>query len=102
MERPPVEVYGLPWYRIKDYATIRRIMVDGHKFPCSFATWRLCNKHGEKILKQEGKMVVRVVIDPEVFRRWCDAYSLDRNFIARFLYAGLIAKHHARTLIALD
>jgi hypothetical protein len=102
MEKHPVKVYGLPWYRVEDYATIRRIMVDGHNFPRSFATWRLSVKHAEKRLKRDGKMVVRVVIDPESFLRWCEAHSLDRNLTARFLYAGLLAKHHARTLAAFD
>lgn len=102
MEKSHVAVYGLPWYRVRDYATIRRIMVDGHNLPCSFAIWRLSAKHGEKILKRNGKMVVRVVIDPKVFRGWCEAHSLDLNSSARFLYAGFLAKHHVRTRLALD
>jgi hypothetical protein len=102
MDKSSVEIYGLPWYRLKDYATIRRIMADGHNLPYSFAIWRLSAKHGEKRLKQDGKMVVRVLIDPEAFRRWCEAHSLDLNSTARFLYAGHFAKHHASTLMPLD
>lgn len=94
MGKYTVEVYGLPWYRIKDHATIRRIMADGHNLPCSFAIWRLSVESGERKLKREGKTAVRVLIDPEKFRGWCAAHGLDLNATARILYASLLAKYH--------
>ena len=94
MDKPIVEFYGLPWYRIKDYATIRRIMADGHNLPSSFAIWRFSFEIGERKLKREGKRVVRVLIDPEMFRGWCVAHGLDLNATARALYASLVAKNH--------
>lgn len=98
MYKTPVEVYGLPWYRIKDYATIRRIMADGHNLPHSFDISRLSVENAERKLRHEGKTVVRVLIDPEIFRGWCVAHSLDLNATARILFASLLAKHHAMTI----
>lgn len=94
MDKPTVDVYGLPWYRIKDYAAIRRIMADGHNLPSSFAIWRFSSGIGERKLKREGKRVVRVLIDPEMFRSWCVAHGFDLNATARALYASILAKHH--------
>jgi hypothetical protein len=42
----------------------------------------------EEQLKAEGRNVVRVGIEPDVFRRWCESKGLPMNREARSRFAG--------------
>lgn len=83
---------GIAWYNIEDYDAIRRIMADRDQLPDTFAIWRMKAEAREKLYQREGKVVVRVRIDPETFPDWCRSRALNVDSEARMLYASLIAK----------
>lgn len=87
-----VDAIGIAWYRLEDYDAIRRIMADRNQLPDTFSIWRMKAEAHEKMERRNGKVVVRVFIDPETFPDWCLSRSLDVDAKARMLYASLIAK----------
>lgn len=92
MNGQAIDAFGFAWYHLEDYDAIRRVMADGHQFPATFSEWRMKAETGEKKFRREGKVVVRVFIDPETFPDWCRARGLNIDAHARMLYASLIAK----------
>lgn len=87
----PTMILGMAWYKAEHYDAIRRIMADGHKLPATFHEWRMKAETGEKKFRREGKIVVRVFIDPETFPDWCRARGLNVDAQARMQYAATIA-----------
>jgi hypothetical protein len=87
-----IDALGIAWYKLEDYDAILRIMADSDKLPDTFSEWRMKAEQREKLERRNGKVVVRVLIDPETFPDWCRSRSLNVDAKARMLYASLIAK----------
>jgi len=88
----PVQIIGMVWYERNHYDAIRAVMADGHKLPGTFHEWRMKAETGEKKFRRDGKIVVRVLIDPETFPGWCLARGLNIDAQARNLFAAEVAK----------
>jgi hypothetical protein len=92
MENHTVQIVGMVWYdSIENYEACLRIMRDSHKLPARYHLWRMKAETGEKSLRRQGKTVVRVVIDPKAFTRWCHVRGLDLDADARNQYAARVA-----------
>lgn len=88
----PVQIIGMVWYEREHYDAIRRVMTDREKLPATFHEWRMKAETEEKKFRREGKIVVRVLIDPETFPDWCRSRGLNIDAQARNLFAAEAAK----------
>ena len=86
---PPV---GIAWYRAQDYGQIRRIMADAAEFPVTYREWREVSERLESNLRQQGHVVLRAIIDPEIFPEWCKARGLNVDAEARTKFVNQVAR----------
>jgi hypothetical protein len=56
---------------------MREIVVDSDNFPQTHERWRHEAESYERRWKSRGHLVIRIVIDPEAFLRWCTAASVE-------------------------
>jgi hypothetical protein len=87
-----VRATGMAWYRLEDYSAILSIMTDSAKLPRTFHEWRMKAETGEKKLRKEGHIVMRVFIDPKTFPDWCNSRGLNIDAQARIQFASLAVK----------
>ena len=88
-------VVGIAWYRAQDYGQIRRIMVDAADFPATYRQWREVSERLESDLKQQSHVVLRAIIDPEIFPEWCKTRGLNIDAAARTMFANEVARRQA-------
>jgi hypothetical protein len=77
-DRPPPAV-GAYWINEKDYPALLEIFADGNKMPRHWKDWLKIAEEMEQGLKAYGHVVLRVYIDPNVFRDWCAAHGTSTN-----------------------
>lgn len=87
-----VRATGMAWYRLEDYSAILRIMTDSAKLPRTFHEWLMKAEKGEKSLRRDGHIVMRVIIDPKSFPDWCKSRGLNIDAQARIQFANLAVK----------
>jgi hypothetical protein len=87
-----VSATGMAWYRLEDYSAILSIMTDSAKLPRTFHEWRMKAEKGEKDLRRDGHIVMRVFIDPKTFPDWCNSRGLNIDAQARIQFASLAVK----------
>jgi hypothetical protein len=86
---------GIAWYRAQDYGQIRRIMADAADFPATYREWREMSERLESDLRQQGHVVLRAIVDPEIFPEWCKARGLNIDAEARTIFANEVARRQA-------
>src|SRR5689334_6735055 len=69
---------GVAWFSPETHARMREIMVECD-FPRTFERWQHRAKTYENQWKSRGHLVVRVVIEPEEFLRWCSDTAIEPN-----------------------
>jgi hypothetical protein len=80
----PIHVQvGLAWYRREDYPLILEMMADRSEMHDTYDEWLRDVERLEQNLVGEGHAVKHVVIDPEMFRVWCDQHNLKHVAEAR-------------------
>jgi hypothetical protein len=86
---------GIAWYRAQDYGQIRRIMADAADFPDTYREWREVSERLESDLRQQGHVVLRAIVDPEIFPEWCKARGLNVDAEACTIFANEVARRQA-------
>ena len=66
-----ISALGMSWYRESNYAAARAIMADAHTLPPTFAAWLAVAQKREGELTRDGHKVIRAIIDPQTFPKWC-------------------------------
>lgn len=94
MEESPARRIGLPWYKAEDYPSILALMADRHVFASTYTQWLMAAQNNEMVAQQAGIEIVRVLIEPEPFSRWCAARALTPSSAARMEY---VAEHRRTT-----
>ena len=89
-------VIGMPWYRAEDYARLREMMADPHAMAAGFDAWQASAMNNERVAKDAGLSVVRVLIEPDAFAAWCSARSLPLDGSARMGFAAEAAQGGAK------
>jgi hypothetical protein len=85
----PVRVpVGLAWYRREEYPRILEMMADRSKMHDTYDEWLRDVERLEQQLVSEGHAVTHVIIDPEIFRSWCDQHNLKPVAKARSLFVA--------------
>lgn len=97
MDHLPASRIGLPWYRREDYAPLRAGMADSHLLAPTYEVWLAAALNNEAVARQAGLDVVRVVIDPLIFARWCAMRGRPANAGARVEYVREAAESDDRT-----
>jgi len=79
---------ALPWYRREDYPDIRDMMVDRHNLAPTYGQWLAAAENNESVGRQAGLDIVRIMIEPASFARWCEAAGLEPDSGARMRYVA--------------
>jgi hypothetical protein len=77
---------GIAWYRRDDYPRILEIMEDAvyaAGFPPSYDEWLIMKEHEERDEQSNGKIVSRIIVDPDEFVAWCREKNLKFDEEAR-------------------
>jgi hypothetical protein len=91
-----VSAVGLPWYNRKDFAALRSWFTDGEKFHKTYDEWLRAAEMRESQLRANGHRVVRALIEPEPFNRWCANQGVVPDSNARSKYADEYADRIVR------
>ena len=62
---------GLSWYRRKNWDRLLRTLTDRDKLHDTYDEWLVDAQHGEKLVKGEGNVVKRIIVDPDELAAWC-------------------------------
>lgn len=80
---------GISWYLPDTYQKCLSIFDDAEHLPGTYQDWLIRALVTEKQLISQGMNVVRVVIDPAVFKKWCKTNRLKkRDASARSRYCS--------------
>ena len=91
MTSSPDRQYAIPWYAEADFDAIKALMTDEDIDFASYADWLKAAEELEASLRSQGRVSVRVPIDPATFRDFCERRNVRPDSGARFLYARLAA-----------
>jgi hypothetical protein len=78
-----VEIFGLVWYKRKEYETLRRLFTDGDSLPALYDDWLKSAERVLRVLRNDGHAFRKVYIDPNTFPQWCAARGLEPDAKAR-------------------
>lgn len=72
---------GLAWFEREQHARMIEVMAEPHDISRDYERWREVTENRERTLKRRtgGRIVVRVVVDPDKFLAWCAARSKEPN-----------------------
>jgi hypothetical protein len=79
---------GLPWYSSEDYPSIRELMDDRHNLAATYDQWLSAAENNERVGQEAGLEIVRVMIEPAAFVRWCDENGRTPDNAARVDYVA--------------
>lgn len=82
---------AIPFFSEEQWARARAVMEDNATLHDSYAEFVKHVIDQEAKLRAQGKFVVRIHIDPEVFAQWCRASGRKVNAESRSIYADLKA-----------
>lgn len=88
MTSAPARRIGLPWYSREDYPRIRAMMSDRHNLAPTYDSWLAAAENNESVGQQAGLQVIRIMIEPEAFTRWCAEKDVEPDSAARRDYAA--------------
>ena len=78
--RTPV---ALSWFQRADYPLVRRLCVDGGRWPPTFEAWRIEAERRLRQIEADGGLAMRVHVEPRQFRDWCARHGLTADAGAR-------------------
>ena len=87
MSETPARRIGLPWYSREDYPRVREMMSDRHNLASTYEQWLAAAENNESVGRQAGLDIVRVMIEPDAFARWCAGKGVEPGSAARMDYA---------------
>ncbi len=84
---------AIPWFNKSEYPTLQRIVNDARAMPRDFEQWKKDAELLERNWKRKGHLTVRVVVEPDIFVRYCAARSKEPcgNLLTDFAYAWIEA-----------
>jgi hypothetical protein len=78
---------GKPWYNPKDYPKLVQLFTDGSEFPECYDEWLDLAEEEERHANARGTEIVRIMIEPAAFSKWCKLRGLAPGVAARKDYA---------------
>jgi len=83
----------VPWFRSEDWTQWRALLADGHRLPLDYRTWFFRADMVRKRLERDGAHVDLIVIEPDIFARWCRAHGHTPNTDASVRFAAEVKAH---------
>jgi hypothetical protein len=84
-----ISVTGLVWYRnAEDYDRLKAMFTDGDKLADTFENWLKSAQAGFDKLTGSGHVVIKAIIDPDTFPKWCRARGLEMSAKARTAFGN--------------
>jgi hypothetical protein len=77
---------GLGWYRREDWNRLLEMFPDRDKLHDTYDEWLADVRRGEKLVKREGNIVKRIIVDPAALAAWCAIQGLEPVAAARAEY----------------
>ena len=69
-------VVGIAWYEDEaTYHRAREIFADPKDMPATYKDWQTLVKREREEIKGAGNIALRVDIEPEAFKDWCEAHG---------------------------
>jgi hypothetical protein len=85
-------VLGIPWYTAESYAACLALFEDAAKLPAVYEDWIARAKAREQAEVAAGHRVIRIVVEPVEFSRWCAEHGYAHiNADARGNFAAIRA-----------
>lgn len=78
----------LPWYSRENYPGILGVVADRHNFASTYDQWLMAAENNERVARQAGIEIDRVMIEPEAFARWCAGKGAAPDSAARMSYVS--------------
>jgi hypothetical protein len=100
-EKMKVSAGGIAWYRNKEeYERLLTIFEDSHKLHPTYEGWLAAAEQGLKAMQHSNPAlkIVKVIIDPDEFPKWCAANGHKLDAEARIAYGNLMAYRSASGL----
>lgn len=92
-----VQAIGIPWYTRENYDRCLAMFADAQKLPRTFDDWLVRAEEAEKERTDQGMLVLRAVIEPEEFARWCADHGYAHiDTKARADFASWVAANHVK------
>ena len=82
---------GIVWFRAENYDQLAAMFEDGITAGVSYDDWLYAAETRRQALEGAGARVMRVVIDPEEFPRWCKTAGKKLDAEGRKAYTAYIA-----------
>ena len=80
--------FALPWLRESQYDAVRAESIDiARLLPTTYEAWRLVAEETERRMTKFGFTVVRVDVDLDELRAWCDHRRRPLDIACRFDFA---------------
>ena len=78
----------LPWYSRENYHGILGVVAERHNFASTYDQWLMAAENNERVARQAGLEIDRVMIEPEAFARWCAEKGMAPDSTARRSYVS--------------
>nr|WP_279306585.1 hypothetical protein [Microvirga solisilvae] len=78
----------MPWYSREDYPSIRNMVSDPHNLAPTYDQWLAAAENNESVGRQSGLEIVRILVEPLPFARWCADQGLEPDSAARMRYVA--------------
>jgi hypothetical protein len=62
---------GLGWYRREDWDRLLEMFPDRDQLHDTYDEWLKDVRQGEKLVKREGNITKRIIVDPDELAAWC-------------------------------
>jgi len=92
------DVIGIAWY--KDEVTYRRalaIFIDSKNMPATYEDWQAIVRREREEIKGAGNIALRVDIDPETFKDWCNAHGFLLDARGRTAFVNHVELEYEKT-----
>jgi len=92
------DVIGIAWY--KDEVTYRRalaIFIDSKNMPATYEDWQAIVRREREEIKGAGNVALRVDIDPETFKDWCNGHGFLLDARGRTAFVNHVELEYEKT-----
>jgi hypothetical protein len=96
-EEPLDMKLGIVWYKPEQWERLKEISEDRDDIEDTFDEWQVNAEKGIKLLRGQGIMPEKVLIDVETFLAWCSKKDLPPNGGSRSEYVAWLMRQRCHT-----
>jgi hypothetical protein len=84
--RTAATAIGLGWYRREDWNRLLEMFPDRDQLHDTYDEWLKDVRKGEKVVKRQGNITKRIIVDPDELAAWCALHGKEPVASARAEY----------------